>query len=153
MRLFNNVNLRGRLAVAVAMTIAGLVVASPAGAQVVIQNFPTRLAAGPDYATEVLGDPWDMSNAADIGLSPYETGHWATFSVSGGLAGGTTALTPGGAADTSISFLHRGYWGLINPGKNGRNFPIDTNRYRKLAFRMSSDWQARFRTCTGFIRQ
>jgi hypothetical protein len=131
-------NVQRRLAVAAAVTMAGLVFSSPAAGQVVIQNFPNRLAAGPDYATEVLGDPWDMSNAEDIGLSPYETGGWASFAVSGGLAGGTTALTPGGAADTSLSLLHRGYWGLINPGKNGRNFPIDSDKYRKLSFRMSS---------------
>ena len=107
----------------------GLTITSPAN--------DAHLPAGPDYATDVLGDPWDMSNPEDIGLDPSETVGWTNFSVNSpshpGLAGGTTSTY-----DTQLSLLFRGFYGIINPGKNGRNFPIDTGKYQKLSFRMSS---------------
>ena len=88
--------------------------------------------AGPDYATDVLGDPWDFSNSEDIGLDPTETTGWSSFAVSGGLAGGVTDT-----GDTSLSLLYRGRYGIISPGKTGRRFPIDPARFQKLAFKMS----------------
>jgi len=98
-----------------------------------------RLPAGPDYATEVLGDPWDMSNPEDISIDPDDRSGWATFAFPGdGTVGGTTAPLAGGGIDTTIMFLNRGYHNIINPGRTGREFPIDTTVYRKIAFRMRS---------------
>src|SRR5436190_16107130 len=93
--------------------------------------------AGPDYATDVLGDPWDFSNREDVSPDPNEQLGWASFLVNSGQAGGTTTRTSGGSIDTTMSLLYRGYYGVLNPGRNGRRFPIDTAKYAKLAFRMS----------------
>jgi hypothetical protein len=43
-------------------------------------GFPTRLAAAPDYATDVLGDPWDMCNPEDMSLRPDERVGFSSFS-------------------------------------------------------------------------
>src|SRR6185436_11057504 len=88
--------------------------------------------SGPDYATDVLGDPWDFSNPEDIGLDPQETIGWADFRVANGLAGGTTSTN-----DSQLSLLYRGRFGITNPGRNGRRFPIDPGKYQKLSFKFS----------------
>ena len=96
-------------------------------------TFPARIAAGPDYATDVLRDPWDMSNVEDISPYPGDTQGWASFSVSGGQAGGTTSTSAG----AGVGFLNPGFYGIINAGKNGVNFPIDTSRFTKMSVRLS----------------
>jgi hypothetical protein len=106
-------------------------------------TFPTRLAAGPDYATDVIHDAWDMSNPEDVGQDPSETAGWSNFSVANGVAGGTTALT-GGAVDSAVGLLYRGHYELSNPGKNGVNFPIDTSTFRKLSFRINDSGTGEF---------
>jgi hypothetical protein len=111
-----------------------------ATAQITITS-PTagqRLPAGPDYATDVLADPMDMNNTDDISPEPLERPGWATLTFANGRLVGTTAPVAGGAADTSIAFLYRGFYGLVNPGRNGMRFPIDPNAFRKLSFKMSS---------------
>lgn len=125
----------------VVLAAAFLVLSHPVFALVTISSPPNnaRLLAGSDYATEVLGDPWDMSNPEDISIVPDDRNGWATFSFPGnGTVGGTTALVSGGGVDTAISFLNRGYYSILNPGRTGRKFPIDTSVYKKIAFRMSS---------------
>jgi hypothetical protein len=95
-------------------------------------TFPAVIAAGPDYATDVLRDPWDMSNAADVSPEPTDVAGWSSFSVSGGVAGGTTAIN-----DAGVGFLYRGINGAINIGRYGNQFPIDTSRYQKLSVSLS----------------
>jgi hypothetical protein len=102
--------------------------------------FPTRLAAGPDYATEVLGDPWDMCNP-DATLSPDEIVGFSSFSFLQApcRAGGTT-MAVNGNSDSSFLMLTPGLYDLVlNPGRNGRNFPIDTSKYQVLSFKLWSD--------------
>ncbi|PYR59333.1 MAG: hypothetical protein DMF85_07995, partial [Acidobacteria bacterium] len=108
----------------------GLTISSPAAGAI--------LAAGPDYATDVLGDPWDMSNVEDVARDPAQVVGWTNFSVANGVAGGTTALVNGASNATTITFLQRAYYGILNPGRTGRRYPIDTSKYAKLAFKMSS---------------
>ena len=96
-------------------------------------TFPDRIVAGPDFATDVLKDAWDFSNAEDVGLDPGETANWSNFSVAGGVAGGTAATD-----DATLSLLFSGFYTTNNPGKIGINLPIDSSRYQKLSFRMSS---------------
>ena len=43
-----------------------------------------------------------------------------------------------GVADSAVTFLYRGFYGLVNANRNGLRFPIDPNYYRKLSFKMSS---------------
>ena len=50
--------------------------AATAAAQAVTITSPAngvRLKAGDDFATQALGDPWDMSNAEDVSLNRAET--------------------------------------------------------------------------------
>src|SRR6185503_6458770 len=110
---------------------SGVVITSPASGAV--------LAAGPDYATDTLSDPWDFSNRDDVALDPAQLDGWASFSVTGGLAGGTLGNTRLGAANGSNFYLlQRAYWGILNPGRTGRRYPIASSAYTKLAFKMSS---------------
>jgi hypothetical protein len=109
--------------------------AGVAGAQVTITSPAAgqRLPAGPDYATDVLADPWDMSNVQDMSPDPNERGGFSSLAFSGGRLNGTIS-----GADAGLAFLYRGFYGLPNPGRNGVRFPIDPNAYRKLSFKMSS---------------
>src|SRR3972149_4533678 len=104
-----------RLAAIVAsvLFLAG-VQSAPRAADTLTLTFPSRLAAGPDFATDVLKDPWDFSNAEDVGFEPSETINWSNFSVNSlahpGLAGGTTTT-----ADAQLSLLYSGFYTIINP--------------------------------------
>jgi hypothetical protein len=103
--------------------------------------FPARLAAAPDYATEVLGDPWDMCNPDDMTLSPDEIVGFSSFNFLQApcRAGGTTTAV-NGIADSNFLMLTPGLYDLVlNPGRNGRNFPIDTSKYQVLSFKLWSD--------------
>jgi hypothetical protein len=103
--------------------------------------FPTRLAAAPDYATEVLGDPWDMCNAEDMSLRPDERIGFSSFSFQSGpcRAGGTT-MAVNGTNDSSLMMLSPGLYDVaLNPGRNGRNFPIDSSKYQVLSFKLNSN--------------
>ncbi|MBI3264644.1 MAG: VCBS repeat-containing protein [Acidobacteria bacterium] len=121
----------------VAALVLCLFLLSPfaAHAQSIAITSPTsgqRLAAGPDFPTDVIGDPWDMSNREDLprmsfGFSGLD------IDASGRLLGRPT----GTGADFYL--LHRGIYGAVNPGRNGLNFPIDTNRYSKIAFKLYSE--------------
>ena len=55
--------------------------ASVAAAQVTITSPAAgqRLPAGPDYATDVLADPWDMSNVQDMSQDPNERGGFSAL--------------------------------------------------------------------------
>jgi hypothetical protein len=127
-----------RSAVAILLTVNGvangaITITSPAN--------NAKLAAGPDYATDVLGDPWDMSNPEDIGIYPDERNGWATFGFPGnGTLGGKTATVGANPpyVDTHATFLYRGFYDIINPDRTGRRFPIDTSIYKKLTFKMYS---------------
>jgi len=103
--------------------------------------FPNKLAAGPDYATEVLGDPWDMCNADDMTVRPDEIVGFSSFTFYPGpcRAGGMT-IPVSGTADSNFLMLSPGiYDAALNPGRNGRNFPIDTSKYQVLSLKVWSD--------------
>ena len=115
---------------AVVIAAAWHVTASGQGALTI--TFAPVIAAGPDYATDVLRDPWDMSNIEDVSPDPGEVAGFTNFSVSNGLAGGRTAIN-----DAGVMFLSRGINGTITAHKNGVSFPIDTASYQKLSVRLS----------------
>ena len=118
--------------VAVAIAVVSILILVPQAQGTISFSISGTWPAGPDYATDVLGDPWDFSNAEDVGLDPTETIGWSSFSVANGLAGGATSTT-----DTTMSLLYRGRYGIVNPGRTGRRFPIDPSRFQKVAFKMS----------------
>jgi hypothetical protein len=95
----------------------------------------TILPAGPDFATDAFGDPWDMNNVEDNAIDPAQSQGWTGLAFSGGRLGGTTALINGTINNGSrIQPLARAYWNIINPGRTGRRYPINSAVYTKLAF-------------------
>ncbi len=111
------------------------------GGFTITSSFASPLRAGPDYATDVLNDPWDMSNAEDLSIDPSDLFHWGSdFAVNGsahpGQAGGTTTDN-----QASIGLLYSGFYGVVNPvgpAHNGRYLPIDTSKYKKFSVKLST---------------
>ena len=114
---------------------------NPSAQGTITVSFPARLAAAPDYATEVLGDPWDMCNAEDLSPRPEEIVGFSALALLQApcrLAG--TTMPVNGTADSYVSLLSPGIYDVaLNPGRNGRNFPIDSNKYQVLSFKAWSD--------------
>src|SRR5215471_19022615 len=93
-----------------------------------------KIAVGPDYATDNLSDPWDFSNREDVAIDPAQFAvGWSSFAVGPTTAGGT-------AINSSAFFamLQRPWSQILNPGRNGRNFPIDSITYSKLAIKVNT---------------
>lgn len=87
-----------------------------------------------DFATTVMGDPWDMNEPTDLfyyrDVSQIENGTFADGIYSGTLTNGA-----GGDRITLLSVLARNN-AALRTGKNGYAFPIDTDRYRYLTMRL-----------------
>lgn len=127
-------------------TVTVMTVASSASAQPTITS-PSAgqvFRAGPDYATDVLQDPWDFDNIDDVGQYPYEFLGWvqspaafvdgpSAFGVGSGKFAATNA-----SSDPGIGLLYMGGIGIPNPGRNGQRFPIETGTYSKLSFRLKA---------------
>jgi hypothetical protein len=136
-----------RVAAAAALLCAVGLLRSPSvtaqgGLSITSPAVNTVLTAGPDYATDVLGDAWDFNNVEDISHDPEQRRGWTGGPINGltvnGRVGGTTAGVLGGQAGSSIAILERAYYGVINPGRNGARFPISTSTYSKIAYKMGS---------------
>ncbi len=121
--------------------------AERAEAQVLIASPPpaNRFLAGPDYATDVLADPWDFSNPQDLSPDPNEQLGWGATTTASKTQGtsvflngaGQFAATSGAEGDPYVGLLYRGTHSTIVPGRSGLRFPIDPVRYRKLAIRVT----------------
>ena len=83
-----------------------------------------------DYATDVLGDPWDFSNDEDV--PPIMTiGTEGAFGISRDAVNGV--LNVDGQAGTTIKLVRS--WGAELPwGRDGLLKPIDTSIYTHLSF-------------------
>lgn len=102
--------------------------------------------AGPDYATDVLQDPWDFLDPLDVAPDPDQTGGWSVPTLEAVRMNGTgpSFINPanGGwfqgvpANDPSVMLLYRPDAHALNPGRSGERYPIDPARYRKLAVKM-----------------
>lgn len=88
--------------------------------------------SGPDYATEQLGNPWDMSDPADVTATKALNSN--SFSFANGIFSATsvqqndtcqiaTGAVPCGDAQVTLN---------VGP-------PIDTNRYKYFTYRMKLD--------------
>ncbi|MBE3135418.1 MAG: hypothetical protein IMZ55_18280, partial [Acidobacteria bacterium] len=95
----------------------------------------TTLKAGTDYATTVLGDPWDMNNVEDISQFPLGTQNFQPgygFTGSGTWQGVT-------AGDSFTMLLYQGMpLGTIlyvGADRFGTSFPIAASYYRKVTMK------------------
>ncbi|MCX6558873.1 MAG: hypothetical protein NTZ26_00020, partial [Candidatus Aminicenantes bacterium] len=133
-----------RLLTAIWLGMIVLAVWGSAQITVTSPSVRTNVKAAPDYATEVLRDPWDMNERTDLGWRIFNTveqypSYLSNISFSGGLFSAVTAYTPGGGAtysDANISILDSAYPGTAVIGKFGSNYPIDASKYTVLAIRM-----------------
>ena len=91
---------------------------------------------GADFATTVLGDPWDFTERTDWVhmYSDNEAGASAWAGTPTQTAGVFRGVSSGVAP--SVQLLYQGIDGALNTiGKNGVTTPIDASRYRRLSFR------------------
>jgi hypothetical protein len=98
--------------------------------------------AGPDFASDVLGDPWDFCNVDDVAPDPLEVVGWTSFQTHSSCSDGAIGEAGGNIASVSpevaqFSLLFRGRYGFLIPTRNGRTTPIDSTRYKKLSYRMN----------------
>ncbi|MBP7963932.1 MAG: hypothetical protein KA003_18255 [Caldilineaceae bacterium] len=89
-----------------------------------------KVAEGDDFASRVLGDPWDMAEISDI--YNEKTVGLADLQMTSGLL---TAVSR--TDDPGIYLLWPGWtMDVPNVGKLGANFPINADYYSHLSFRM-----------------
>ena len=110
------------------------------------------LRAGPDFASDIIGDAWDMSNAEDISLDPMQRRGWTSFGFNAGRVGGTLATVDGHTSGSHITFLERAYWGGLKTGRTGARYPIDAGSYTKLSFKMGMSGSGQFPRVYWFLR-
>lgn len=92
---------------------------------------PPAYSTSGDYATDVLGDPWDFSNDDDIPPMPL-IGSENGVGISRDPSGTLTVAT---VANTTIKLIRT--WGLELPwGRDGLLRPADASRYTKLSYSM-----------------
>lgn len=106
-----------------------------------------RVSFASDYATEVLGNPWDMDSINDL----------AEFIPNADYGSGITERSSmsfsNGILSFDISSADNAYFHLLSPGqsstnplgKNGQNLPIDSTKYRYLTIRMNVSVSAEMR--------
>lgn len=112
---------------------AAVYVATPAISASLTVTQPTAAtvaAAGDDYATQVLGNPWDMKDTVDIDTE--ESRNVTNQSFGGGVFSGLTT-----AADANIYPLFEGQLNSINLSR-GANFPVDTSHYRYFTVKLKA---------------
>jgi hypothetical protein len=90
--------------------------------------------SAPDFATNVMGDPWDFDQPSDY-AHMFSSGWLGMPAVTGGLFRGRVAS--GQHNHPLLQMLFEGVHGAWNQlERTGVAFPIDTRRYKRLAIRM-----------------
>ena len=119
---------------AVGAALAGSVAQGQSGVTV---TFPTRAGGGTGLRDRCPGrsvghvQPGRHQPVSRWRSSAFRASRFATSPC---RAGGTI-----NAADASVAFLYRGNSVAVNPGRNGRNFPIDTTKYQILSYKLNSN--------------
>ncbi len=94
------------------------------------------MTSGPDYATEVLGNPWDMNDdsdiftATDLYRKPHDFVAPCPCFGSGELYGTVQRLDPIIPAGFSDPYVYL---------RVSRNNPVDTSKYKYLTYRLKVD--------------
>ena len=88
------------------------------------------LAEGHDFATQVLGDPWDMNSYSDVSQGINTSGQTIVLQniqVANGVFSAKSVTT-----DPNFYTLYTGYKTAMLIGKVGRNYPIQSSVYKCL---------------------
>lgn len=93
--------------------------------------------SGVDFASTVVGDPWDFNERTDYVYMFSEDGtDQPTFTTIPTISNGVLSGVSRGAAP-SVQLQYEGIDGALNTvGRNGVVTPIDTSRFRRLSFRV-----------------
>ena len=119
--------------------LASVVVADLASAHPTV--FPSPLTAPPsaafstsgDYATDVLGDPWDFENDEDVPPIPI-----IGTEGSDGISRANGILTVAARNGSLVKLVRT--WGQVLPwGRDGLYKPIDASIYTRVSFSLSID--------------
>jgi hypothetical protein len=98
----------------------------------------TLVAEGNDFATQVLGDPWDMNALTDVSVYLNRSGQaYDTQNIQ--VANGVFSAQSTGTADTNFSVLFPGYPPTIKSGREGARHPINSATYQCLYVAMRVD--------------
>ena len=91
---------------------------------------------GADFATTVLGDPWDFTERTDwVHMYSDNEAGASAWSGTPTQTGGVFRGVSSGIAP-SVQVLYQGIDGALNTiGRSGVTTPIDASRYRRLSFR------------------
>ena len=88
-----------------------------------------------DFATRVLGDPWDMSQFSDISAYLNDSGQRANLQNIQ-VANGVFSANATSTGDPNFTLLFPGYQNAIKVDKDGALHPIDSARYHCLYLAM-----------------
>ncbi|HEY0070011.1 MAG TPA: S-layer homology domain-containing protein, partial [Chloroflexia bacterium] len=89
-----------------------------------------------DYATQVQGNPWDMNDVEDLDYP----NNFTLPILSNGIWSATTTGSPTDA-EMSVKLVEQNFpttFSYIGE-KDGRNYPVPTQRFTRILFRMYSD--------------
>src|SRR5512136_2487051 len=114
------------------LSVGAVVAVWAAAAGVAAQTFTFQggatsriVASAPDFATTVIGDPWDFAGSSDH-VFMFSTGWLGGPTVAGGRLTGTAGAYP------FIQLQFEGANGALNLiGRNGVVYPIDPNSYNR----------------------
>lgn len=118
--------------------------ASAAWAQPTLSLGGSVFPAGPDFATDTQGDPWDFSNVLDIDPHPDTQAGWTASAQARRygrgvfLNGGRFQATTDTTDLAKVSLLYRGWTDVVNTGRTGifNHMAVPTASYGKLAIKM-----------------
>jgi hypothetical protein len=126
------------IAIVVGFAASAIVVAGNASAHPTVNTAATiapptaALSSSGDYATDVLGDPWDFSNDEDVPPLDF-VGTEGSFGISRSLDG---MLHLDGRNGSIIKLVR--IWGAVLPwGHDGLLRPIDASVYTRLSFQVT----------------
>jgi hypothetical protein len=90
-----------------------------------------KLPEGHDFATAVLGDPWDMSEFSDISQYLNRSGQ-ANYLENIRVQDGVFSANAAGNDSAEFHPLFAGYNTALPVGRIGKNYPIDSSKYHCL---------------------
>jgi hypothetical protein len=103
------------------------------GPRLILSADPATLSNGDDFATTVLGDPWDMDKRRDIGWEE----NFSDIRIENGIWSARIDVTNPAAGSSGYVFpLFQGFRDALYVGNIGARYPIDTSRYTLLSYRL-----------------